>query len=140
MRPRRQQRITEADVPLLPPCILAVLDRVQYLNRVRGAAAAAAHVHRDAPAGGGIDLPDVIDRRPIAHRIRWARPRVLVIADAILDEIVRDVDAAAHRQLLTQGLVQVEATRRAARAGVDLHPIVLPIVERAVVPRIPDAA
>ena len=85
-------------------------------------------------------MTEVVDRRPIAERVSRARTRVLVVADTVLHEVVRHVDAAADGELVADRLIEIQSAIRAPRAGVDLNAVVLSVVERTIIAGVADAA
>src|ERR1019366_6834258 len=134
-----QGRIADTQVPRLAPGILVVGDRLVHLERVGGAAAEAVLVHRHVAAAREL-LPEVVDRRRVAERVGGADAGVVVAAEAVLNEVVRDVDAAADGELVAYRLVEVEPGRGAPRSGVDLDALALLVVEPEVEARAPRAA
>src|SRR4029079_13129311 len=136
---RGHERVAEADVPRLSPGVLVVLDRMYDVEWIRRGRAAAVHPHVDQPAGDRIDLLDVVDRGRVAEGVVRADAGVVVVADAVLDEVVRDIESRTDRPLVAHRLVEIQTARCATRARVLLDAVILAIVQRRVIARGVDA-
>ena len=139
MTSRRERRIVEAQVAGLAEDRFVALDRPQHLERI-GCAGPAAVERHDGVAAVLEAAIEVHDRRRVAEGVRGAHAGVVVVADAALQEVARDVEPHAGSQLAVDRLVEVDATTGAARAGVDHDARLLTIVQRREVARVARAA